>query len=210
MVSWQECLESEEPRLPLWVWGWGVSPPRPPAPHPPAPLPPAAHESGFPAPVISLLPASQAVLQTQVGNDRFFLLAPRGPNRGKYVKHAAQECASSHWPRLAGAGRFSASTSAAQVSHELVSSVSQPRLYLFSFLQKINPEVGSASGRSGSRAFPLLEAGLLLGRGTCSYRLRAPRQPESEDSLLKGVPRGLPDLLLPGRPGANPFQTPEL
>lgn len=52
-------------------------------------LPPAAHESGFPAPVMSLLPASQAVLQTRVGNDRSFSHALRWPNRGKYVKHAA-------------------------------------------------------------------------------------------------------------------------
>lgn len=142
-------------------------------------LPPAAHESGFPAPVISLLPASQAVLQTQAGNDRSCSLGPglarprkvfeaRSPRNVQAPIRRAWQGPATSQPALL------TKTSAARVSHALVSSVSQRRLYLFFFLQRINPEVGSESEHAGSRAFSLLEAGLVLGGGPASMRFWRP------------------------------------
>lgn len=175
-------------------------------------LPPAAHESGFPAPAISLLPASQAVLQTQVGNDRFFSLGPplakprkvcetRSPRNVQASIGRAWQGPAVSQPALL------TKTSAAQGSHELVSSVSQHRLYLFSFLQKINPKVGSESDHSGSRAFSLLEAGLVLGGGPAPVGFLRPGSLSERILCWKGCPGVFPIFCFQ-KDLANPFQTP--
>lgn len=124
VVGWQECMESKD----LSPGGSEVGL------HLPAS--PSAHESGFPAPVISLLPASQAVLQTQVGNDRFFSLGPPLAKPRKVFETRSprnvQASIRRGWqgPAVSQPALWT-KTSAAQVSHELVSSVFQHRSYLF-------------------------------------------------------------------------------
>lgn len=75
--------------------------------------------------------------------------------------------------------------------------------FFFPF-KRINPKAGSESYYPWKHDFlglcmHIRRAGLGLGGGVggtcCPSGLRGPGWPESDDSLLKEIPRGLPDLL---------------